>query len=102
MADIKQKMKVVIDASTEQNIQPFKDISEEIVQIATNKIDYQSQQLRSCKVVFREMLEYFKHIPKTGTIEECTPSQFFELWSSFSIDFRELWKKEFVAINAEM
>lgn len=95
-------MMVVVDSSTEQNIQPFKDISEEFVQMATNKIDSQFKQLKECKVIFRETLDYFKHIPKTGTIDECTPSQFFELWLSFSIDFRDLWKKEMAAINAEM
>ena len=95
-------MSLVITASTEQNMQPFKNISEEFVQIATNKIDYQFQQLKACKVIFREMLDYFKHIPKTGTIDECTPSQFFELWANFSIDFRDLWRKELAVINAEM
>lgn len=95
-------MKIVINASTEHNMQPFKDMSEEFVHIATNKIDHQFQQLRTCKLIFRETLEYFKHIPKTGTIDECTPSQFFELWSNFSADFRDLWKKELAVINAEM
>lgn len=95
-------MKIVVDSSTEENIQPFKDISEEFACMATNKIDSQFKQLRECKIVFRETLDYFKHIPKTGTIDECTPSQFFELWLSFSIDFRDLWKKEMAAINAEM
>lgn len=91
-----------MDASTPQNIQPFKEISEEIASMATNKIDRQFTELRECKVIFRETLDYFKHIPKTGTIDECTPSQFFELWLSFSIDFRDLWKKEMAVINAEM
>lgn len=100
--DIKIKMKIVINSSTEHNMQPFKDMSEEFVQIATNKIDDQFQQLRTCKLVFRETLDYFKHIPKTGTIDECTPSQFFELWSTFAVDFRDLWKKEIAAINTEM
>lgn len=100
--DIKNKMKIVIDSSTDQNIQPFLKLSEEFVQTATNKIEYQFQQLNECKHIFRETLDYFKHIPRTGAIEECTPSQFFELWVNFSIDFRDLWKKEIAAINAEM
>lgn len=95
-------MKTVVDSSTEHNIQPFKDISEEFVETANNKIVSQYQQLKTCKAIFRETLDYFKHIPKTGTIDECTPSQFFELWVKFSIDFRDLWKIESAAINAEM
>lgn len=101
-SEIKQKIQIVIESSTEHNIQPFKDISEEFVQSAINQIDNQFQQLNECKVIFRETLDYFKHIPKTGTIDDCTPSQFFELWSNFSVDFRDLWKKELAAINAEM
>lgn len=95
-------MEIVIESSMEQNLQPFKDISEEFVQIANQKIENQFQQLETCKAIFRETLDYFKHIPKTGTIDECTPSQFFELWVKFSIDFRDLWKIESAAINAEM
>lgn len=100
--DIKAKMEFVIESSTEENIQPFKDISEEFVQAAMQRIDSQFQQLAVCRIVFRETLDYFKHMPKTGTIDECTPSQFFELWVNFSIDFRDLWKKEFAAIQAEV
>lgn len=95
-------MKTVVNSSTEQNIQPFKDISEEFVETANNTIVSQYQQLKFCKAIFRETLDYFKHIPKTGTVDECTPSQFFELWVKFSIDFRDLWKIECAAINAEM
>lgn len=100
--EIEQKIQIVIDSSTEQNVEPFKTISQGFVQSACNKIDFQFRQLEECKVIFRDTLDYFKHIPKTGTIDECTPSQFFELWSNFSVDFRDLWKKELAAINAEM
>lgn len=95
-------MKIVVDSSTEQNIQPFKDISEEFVHIANNKIENQFQQLKACKAIFRETLDYFRHIPRNGSIDECTPSQFFELWVKFSVDFRDLWKIELATINAEM
>lgn len=101
-ADIKEKIDIVITSSTEQNIQPFKSISEELVRNASSKIDNQYHELDACKVIFRETLDYFKHIPKTGTIDECTPSQFFELWVNFCIDFRDLWRKEISVINAEM
>lgn len=95
-------MRIVVESSTEQNIQPFKDISNEFVETGTNKIEYLFQRLKDCKIIFRETLDYFKHIPKTGTIDECTPSQFFELWVSFCVEFRDLWKKEMAIINAEM
>lgn len=95
-------MKSVIDSSTESNVQPFKDISEDFIQSANRTINEQCHQLSACKSQFRETLEFFKHIPKTGTIDDCTPSQFFELWSPFAVDFQDLWKKEFVAINAEL
>lgn len=95
-------MSIVIDASTQENIEPFKEKSHNFVEMATSKIDEQINRLNACKQIFYETLYFFKHIPKTGTIDECTPSEFFELWSSFATDFRDLWKREMAALNAEL
>lgn len=95
-------MKIVLELSTPNNIQPFKEISENFVCMAIKIIDEKCDQLTACITIFRETLVFFKHIPKTGTIDECTSSQFFELWSPFAGDFHDLWKKEIVAINTEL
>lgn len=100
--DFQQKMQIVLESSNDSIIQPFKEISEMFVKIATTDVERQCCQLIACKQLFRETLEFFHHSPKTGTIDDCTPSQFFELWSTFAVDFQELWKREIAAINAEL
>lgn len=95
-------METVIQSSTDINIQPFKDLSEAFLQQAKETIDQQDERLIQCQDIFHRTLEFYKYIPKTGTLDDCTPSQFFELWSSFAADFRDIWKKEINSINAEM
>lgn len=95
-------MEIVIGSSNDFIIQPFKEISETFVKIATRGVEHQCDQLIACKQIFRETLEFFHHSPKTGTIDDCTPRQFFELWSTFAVDFHDLWKREFAAISLEL
>lgn len=95
-------MQIVIGSSNDSIIQPFKEISEMFVKIAEKGVEQQCNQLIACKHLFRETLEFFHHSPKTGTIDDCTPSQFFELWSTFAVDFQDLWKREYAVINAEL
>lgn len=95
-------MNVVIEASNDTNIQPFKDISEAFLKKAQNNIDKHSERLAESDSIFRRTLDFYKYIPKTGSVDKCTPSQFFELWSKFAADFRDIWKREINAINAEM
>lgn len=92
---------MIIKSSTDEDVEPFKRISEEFVQSSTAKIDEEYNALNSCREMFRKTLDFFNHIPKTGTIDECTPSQFFSLWSPFVVDFQASWKKEISTVNVE-
>lgn len=47
-------------------------------------------------------LRFYKYVPKSGTLDECTPGQFFEFWAPFTNDFRDIWKKEIATINSEL
>lgn len=62
----------------------------------------QGRQLDESIVIFKKTLKFYKYKPKTGTAEECTPGEFFNLWLTFVNDFRDIWKKEFDAINWEL
>lgn len=95
-------MEKVIGMSNAENLQPFKERSEAFVKSASKSIDAQNDELCESKLIFQKTLKFYKFIPKSGTLDECTPGQFFELWSSFANDFRDIWKKEFIAINYEM
>lgn len=63
-----------------------------------NKID----KLDKSKKVFVQVLAFYKFNPKSGTLDECTPSQFFELWTPFTHDFRDIWIKEIDALTKEL
>lgn len=97
-----KEMRTVIDASTSSNIEPFQTKSTEFVENALTKLDEHTHNLETCKQIFFDTLIYFKHIPKTGTLDECTPNQFFELWMSFVGDFSALWKREVDMMNNEL
>lgn len=100
--DYQMMMRTVIAASTASNLEPFQAKSTEFVRIAVARVDAHISSLMACKKVFHDTLIYFKHIPKTGTLDECTPNQFFELWLSFVSDFNVLWKREVDAMNVEL
>lgn len=100
--DSERKMKKVIDASNEQNAEPFKTNSAQFVASATERMAEHSRRLTESIAIFQKTLKFYKYHPKTGTVDDCTPSEFFGLWLTFVNDFRDIWKKEFDAINWEL
>lgn len=89
-------------ASTEEFIQPFKDKMETFIEMAKKKIDSRCQKLDECQVVFLKTLRFYKYTPKKGTMEETAPAQFFEYWTSFTSDFRDIFKKELLLLTNEL
>lgn len=69
---------------------------------ANSRLKSRFDKLEKSRDVFMKTLIFYKFIPKTGTIEECTPGHFFELWQSFTHDFRDIWIKEQNAIKNEL
>lgn len=51
---------------------------------------------------FIKTIKFYKFLPKSGKLEESTPQQFFELWSQFVNDFRDIWKKEMIILQNQM
>lgn len=95
-------MQKIIAQSPEANIHPFKEISERFLETAKTRLDKQTNSLSQSKKVFMKTLKFYKFTPKSCTVDECTPGQFFEFWASFTIDFRDLWKREIAALNNEL
>lgn len=69
---------------------------------AGKRIEKQHKKLDESKAIFMKTLKFYKFIPKSGTLDECTPGQFFEYWASFTNDFRDIWKKEMTTLNNEL
>lgn len=102
IAEFRETTKKVIASSTEENIQPFKDTTKNFLEAAKKRIGKQIKKLDESKKVFMKTLRFYKYVPKSGTLDECTPGQFFEFWAPFTNDFRDIWKKEIATINSEL
>lgn len=100
--ECKKTSEKVIAASAEEHIQPFKDKMEAFLTMATKKIESRFQKVEECKVQFLKTVKFYKYMPKSGTIDETTPAQFFEYWTSFTSDFNEIFKKEIVILTNEL
>jgi len=47
-------------------------------------------------------MKFYHFIPKSGDLSQCTPAQFFEYWTNFSNDFKDIWKKEITMLTNEL
>lgn len=95
-------MKMVLDHSDENNIEPFKSLSEFFLKSATKKMSTENDNIVRSKDEFIKMLNFYKFVPKTGSLNECTPKQFFEHWTSFVSDFKKIWDEEMNTIRNDM
>ncbi|XP_044733985.1 protein cappuccino-like isoform X2 [Chrysoperla carnea] len=84
----------VIAASNESNLQPFKDKMESFIEVAKKYLNNEMESLEECRSKFIETMKFYQFRPKSGTLEDCQPEDFFVLWSSFCVDFKDIWKKE--------
>lgn len=103
ISECKKTTEKVISLSTEENIQPFKDKMEAFLTMASNKVESRFLKIEECKILFIKTLKFYKYMPKTiGTLEDTTPSQFFEYWTSFTNDFNGIYKKEVAILINEL
>lgn len=100
--ECKKTTEMVIAQSNADNLQPFKNQMATFLENAEKRIEKQLKKLEESQTVFMKTLKFYKFIPKSGTIDECTPGQFFEYWAAFTNDFRDIWKKEMIMLNNEM
>ncbi|XP_058122644.1 formin-2 [Anopheles ziemanni] len=92
--ECRQTADKVIQESTEDQLHPFKEIMEEFIEKATARITKQFCKLDECRECFMRTMRFYHFTPKTGTVEECKPEMFFELWVPFAQDFKSIYKKE--------
>ncbi|XP_047002807.1 formin-2-like [Schistocerca americana] len=83
----------VIKASSENNLQPFKDKMEFFVTRAKKQLLGEKENLEECKQKFYGTMDFYQYHPK-GKKEDVTPKDFFALWLPFCRDFKDIWKKE--------
>lgn len=100
--ECKKTTEKVISTSTADHVQPFKDKMESFLQMAEKKIESRFQKVDECLILFVKTLKFYKYMAKGGTLEETTPAQFFEYWTSFTSDFNGIFKKELVILTNEL
>ncbi|CAG9798032.1 unnamed protein product [Chironomus riparius] len=100
--ECKKTTEKVIVASAVEHVQPFKDKMEAFLKMATKRIESRLLKVEECKVLFMKTLKFYKYLAKSGTIDETTPAQFFEYWTSFTSDFNMIFKKEIVILTNEL
>ncbi|XP_069704100.1 formin-2 isoform X2 [Periplaneta americana] len=95
LAVCETRTKEVLAASTDDNIQPFKDKMEKFLVTANKQLNGELENLEECKQKFKATMQFYHYHPKGGTESgEVDPKDFFALWSPFCSDFKDIWKKE--------
>ncbi|KMY88003.1 uncharacterized protein Dsimw501_GD22724, isoform D [Drosophila simulans] len=94
----------VLAASRPEIMEPFKSKMEEFVEGADKSMAKLHQSLDECRDLFLETMRFYHFSPKacTLTLAQCTPDQFFEYWTNFTNDFKDIWKKEITSLLNEL
>lgn len=92
----------VISKSSAHTLEPFKTKMNVFCESAMKTIDKMLKELQDSQDIFIDAMRFYHFTPRTGTLENCTPSQFFEYWTNFTNDFKDIWKKEIVFLMNEL
>ncbi|XP_034125765.1 protein cappuccino isoform X2 [Drosophila guanche] len=84
----------VLAASSEDIMEPFKSKMEEFTDSADTAMAKLDRMLEDGRELFLETMRFYHYSPETQTLEDCTPDQFFECWTHFTNDFKDIWRKE--------
>ncbi|XP_045473458.1 formin-like isoform X3 [Harmonia axyridis] len=95
------KSRKVIENSNSENLQPFKDKMMNFLEHSKKQLCQEHENLEECRTKFLQTMRFYLFQPKTGTLETFPPNSFFELWLSFCIDFKDIFKKELLKMEAE-
>ncbi|KAF2895376.1 hypothetical protein ILUMI_10800 [Ignelater luminosus] len=95
------RIQKVLEDSTPENLQPFKEKMTTFLENAKKHLQMEMDNLDECKTKFIITMKFYQFKPKSGTVDTCSPSDFFDLWLQFSKDFKDIWKKELIRIEKE-
>jgi len=95
------RTKKVLDASNPENLQPFREKMENFLEDAKKHLTAEMDNLEECKTKFMNTMKFYQFKPKSGSVESCSPSDYFELWLQFCKDFKDIWKKELIRLEKE-
>ncbi|KAI4461001.1 formin [Holotrichia oblita] len=91
----------VIDASTPENLEPFKEKITTFLDCARKRLSTENENLKECREIFISTMTFYHFRAKQGNLNDVTPVEFFDLWFQFCKDFKDIWKKECARIEKE-
>lgn len=91
----------VIDASTPENLEPFKEKITTFLDCARKRLSTENENLKECREIFISTMTFYHFRAKQGNLNDVTPVEFFDLWFQFCKDFKDIWKKECAKIEKE-
>lgn len=80
--------------SSGENMQPFKSKMKNFIENASKEIDKLFKAVENCSKIFIDAMKFYHYVPKSGTLAQCTPNTFFDHWTHFTNDFKDIMKKE--------
>ncbi|XP_049823318.1 formin-2-like isoform X3 [Aethina tumida] len=101
LKDCERCTEKVIQASTEENLQPFKDKMTNFLENSKKHLAAEFENLEDCQQEFIKTMKFYLFKPKTGTLESYPPNSFFELWLPFCVDFKDIFKNELIRLEKE-
>ncbi|CAF0718846.1 unnamed protein product [Brachionus calyciflorus] len=90
--DVETRVEIVLSQEAEKSEQ-FKSGVEQFLSNAISECKDQEENFTKCKAKFKKLSSLFILKPKTAE-PEVTPEYFFSLWTMFSTDFKDAWKRE--------
>lgn len=91
----------VLESSTEEYVQPFKEKMETFTKNARDQLNSQFEHLEQSKRAFLKTMKMYQYKAKAESLEATPPSDFFELWYQFCKDLKDIWKKELIRLEKE-
>jgi len=99
---VKSKVKKIVTETSEDLKEPFKTKIEKFIDKADVEVKELNEHVEVCAKKFVDCMRFYKFTPKKGKLEDVKPADFFNLWYLFCEDYKNIWKKEQVRIQADL
>jgi len=99
---VNKKVEKIYKESPGELQEPFNTEMEKFVKKASSEVGHLANYVEECSKKFIDCMKFYKFTPKKGKLEDVKPVDFFSVWYTFCEDYKNIWKKEQVRIQAEL
>lgn len=83
-------------------MEPFKQKMLAFTESADKRIERYCLKFEEMKELFYKTVLFYKFNLRSGKVTDLKPKDFFQYWTTFSHDFRDIWRKEITFITNEL